>query len=59
MLWLAVLFVLPFYVILSVALGTVHPIFRSPLPVWQPWYWSTEHVRDAEKTGIKIARLSG
>ena len=47
MLWLAVLFVLPFYVILSVALGTVHPIFLSPLPVWQPWYWSTEHVEDA------------
>jgi ABC-type spermidine/putrescine transport system permease subunit I len=39
-LWLAVLFVLPFYVVLSVAFGTVDPLFRLPLPVYQPWWWS-------------------
>jgi spermidine/putrescine transport system permease protein len=39
-LWLAVFFVLPFYVVLSVAFGTVDPLFRSPLPVYQPWWWS-------------------
>lgn len=44
-LWLLVLFVLPFYVILSVAFGTVD-LFRNPLPVWQPWYWTTAHVQD-------------
>jgi ABC-type spermidine/putrescine transport system permease subunit I len=38
--WLAVLFVLPFYVVVSVAFGTVDPLFRTPLPVYQPWYWS-------------------
>jgi spermidine/putrescine transport system permease protein len=38
--WLAVLFVLPSYVVLSVAFGTVDPLFRTPLPVYQPWYWS-------------------
>ena len=41
-LWLLVLFVLPFYTVISIAFGTVDPIFRSPLPVYQPWYWSTE-----------------
>jgi ABC-type spermidine/putrescine transport system permease subunit I len=40
--WLAVLFVLPFYVIVSIAFGTVDPIFRSPLPVWEPWFWSAD-----------------
>ena len=40
--WLAIFFLLPFYAILSVAFGTVDT-FRNPLPVWQPWYWSTEH----------------
>jgi spermidine/putrescine transport system permease protein len=39
-LWLAVLFVLPFYVVVSVALGTVDVLFRQPIPVYQPWWWS-------------------
>jgi spermidine/putrescine transport system permease protein len=38
--WLAVLFILPFYVVLSIAFGTVGPVFREPLPVYQPWWWS-------------------
>ena len=40
--WLAALFLLPFYVVLSVAFGTVDPLFRLPLPVYQPWWWSLE-----------------
>ena len=40
-LWLIVFFVLPLYVVLSVAFGTSDPIFGAPLPVYQPWYWST------------------
>lgn len=40
--WLLVFFVLPFYVVLSVAFGTVDPLFRLPLPVYQPWWWSFE-----------------
>jgi spermidine/putrescine transport system permease protein len=43
--WLLVLFVLPFYVILAVAFGTVD-IFRNPLPVWQPWYWTKVYLFD-------------
>jgi spermidine/putrescine transport system permease protein len=44
-LWLLVLFVLPFYVVLSIAFGTVD-LFRNPLPVWEPWYWTTTHLTD-------------
>ena len=40
LIWLVVLFVLPFYVVVSVAFGTVDPFFRTPLPVYQPWWWS-------------------
>ncbi|MGZ4148903.1 MAG: ABC transporter permease [Actinomycetota bacterium] len=39
-LWLLALFLLPFYVVLCVAFGTVDPVFRQPLPVYQPWWWS-------------------
>lgn len=38
--WLVALFLLPFFVVLSVAFGTVDPLFRTPLPVYQPWWWS-------------------
>jgi ABC-type spermidine/putrescine transport system permease subunit I len=38
-LWLLVFFAVPFYVVLSVAFGTVEPLFRTPLPVYQFWWW--------------------
>jgi spermidine/putrescine transport system permease protein len=43
--WLLLLFILPFYVIFAVAFGTVD-LFRNPLPVWQPWYWSSQYLTD-------------
>jgi ABC-type spermidine/putrescine transport system permease subunit I len=39
--YLLVLFVLPFYVILSVAFGRLDPIFQSPVLVWNPLAWDT------------------
>jgi spermidine/putrescine transport system permease protein len=41
--WLAVLFLVPFYVLLCVAFGTFDPIFRQPVPIWNPadWYPGT------------------
>jgi spermidine/putrescine transport system permease protein len=40
--WLAIFFVVPFYVILGVAFGTVDPILQTPRPAWNPidWDWS-------------------
>src|SRR5207253_1628268 len=40
-----VLFLVPFYVVLSVAFGSIDPIFRNPVPVWNPaqWYTGTFH----------------
>jgi ABC-type spermidine/putrescine transport system permease subunit I len=37
--WLAVLFLLPFYVVLCIAFGTFDPLFRNPLPIWNPVDW--------------------
>ena len=40
-LWLALLFVLPFYVVFSVAFGTVDfESFGAPVPYYAPWWWS-------------------
>jgi ABC-type spermidine/putrescine transport system permease subunit I len=38
-LWLLALFVLPFYVILSIAFGDLDPIFLTPIPVYNPVAW--------------------
>jgi spermidine/putrescine transport system permease protein len=38
---LALLFLVPFYAVLSIAFGTFDPIFRSPVPIWNPIQWYT------------------
>jgi len=38
-LWLVTFFILSFYVIFAVAFGTVDPLFRTPVPIYQPWWW--------------------
>jgi len=45
--WLLLFFILPFYVIVSVAFGTTDPVFRSPVPVYQPWWWTFSHASEA------------
>ena len=41
--WLAILFVLPFYVVFAVAFGTVDfTNFGQPVPYYAPWWWSFE-----------------
>ena len=38
--WLGVFFVVPFLVILAVALGTVDPILQTAVPAWNPLDWN-------------------
>jgi ABC-type spermidine/putrescine transport system permease subunit I len=37
--WLALLFVLPFYVIISIAFGRLDPLFLTPIPEYNPIRW--------------------
>ena len=41
-LWLIALFVVPFYVILSIAFGGLDPIFLTPLPAYNPLQWNLQ-----------------
>ena len=45
-LWLLILFLLPLYTVVAIAFGTRDPIFRSPIPVYQPWWWSGAQFTD-------------
>ena len=38
--WLVLFFIVPFYTVLSVALGTVDPILFQPVPIWNPLEWN-------------------
>src|SRR5919197_1618072 len=38
--WLLLLFLLPFYAVMGVAFGTVDPILFVPIPVWNPLQWN-------------------
>ena len=40
--WLILLFVLPFYAIAAVAFGTRDQIFALPIPAWNPLEWQFE-----------------
>jgi spermidine/putrescine transport system permease protein len=43
--WLLVLFVVPFFAIFAIAMGTRDLIFFAPIPVWNPLEWQTETFR--------------
>jgi ABC-type spermidine/putrescine transport system permease subunit I len=51
--WLAAFFVLPGYVVVSIAFGTIDPVFRSPVPAWNPAGWRTEQFASV------LSRLTG
>ncbi|MFN2491194.1 MAG: ABC transporter permease [Actinomycetota bacterium] len=46
LLWLILLFLVPFYAILAVAMGRLDPIFITPLPVWNPLQWDPTAMQD-------------
>jgi spermidine/putrescine transport system permease protein len=39
-LWLIVLFIIPFYAVIGVAFGTIDPILLSAVPTWNPVEWN-------------------
>ena len=45
-LWLALLFLAPLYVVLAIVFGGIDPIFRTPLPVWNPAKWNSAQFLD-------------
>jgi ABC-type spermidine/putrescine transport system permease subunit I len=46
-LWLAILFVVPFYTVLAVAGGRLNLIFEQPVAVWNPFQWNSANLAKA------------
>jgi spermidine/putrescine transport system permease protein len=45
-LWLAILFIVPFYAVLSIAMGKLDQLIQAPVAVWNPADWSSSAVID-------------
>jgi spermidine/putrescine transport system permease protein len=45
--WLTLLFIVPFYVVLAIAAGKLNQLFGTPIAVWNPLQWSTTNLRGA------------
>lgn len=39
LIWLLLFFLAPMYVVLSIVFGQVDPLFRTPVPTWNPLQW--------------------
>jgi ABC-type spermidine/putrescine transport system permease subunit I len=44
MLWLVLLFIVPFYAVLAIGLGQLNRLFETPIAVWNPFGWSLANV---------------
>jgi ABC-type spermidine/putrescine transport system permease subunit I len=43
-LWLLLLFIVPFYAVLAIAMGKLDQLFEVPVAVWNPFEWSSSNV---------------
>jgi ABC-type spermidine/putrescine transport system permease subunit I len=57
--WLAVLFIVPFYAVLAIAMGKLDQLFESPVAVWNPLQWSSENVIDVWRDLFGSASFAG
>ncbi len=42
--WLALLFIVPFYVVLAIAAGQLNQLFGTPIAAWNPLHWSAANL---------------
>ena len=59
MIWLVVLFIVPFYAVLAIAMGKLDQLFESPVAVWNPLAWSSENVIDVARDLVGSSSFAG
>ena len=45
--WLTLLFIVPFYTVLAIAAGRLNELFGTPIAVWNPLHWSAANLQAA------------
>ncbi len=57
--WLVLLFVVPFYAVLCVAMGSVDPILQQPVPAWNPADWNVGWINETLQRFLPGGELWG
>jgi spermidine/putrescine transport system permease protein len=57
--WLAVLFIVPFYAILAIAFGQINQLFGYPVAVWNPLRWSSANFSSAMRDVVGGTAFAG
>jgi ABC-type spermidine/putrescine transport system permease subunit I len=57
--WLVVLFIIPFYAVLAIAMGKLNELYESPVAVWNPFAWSSSNVIDVAHDLVGSASFAG
>jgi spermidine/putrescine transport system permease protein len=60
--WLTLLFIVPFYAMLAIAAGYVNQVFGYPVAAWNPLHWSSANLsaawRDLAGTGAFVGPIA-
>jgi spermidine/putrescine transport system permease protein len=59
MIWLVLLFIVPFYAVLAIAMGKLDQLFESPIAVWNPLAWSSENVINVWRDLVGSSSFAG
>src|SRR6516225_4439065 len=57
--WMILLFIVPFYVVLAIAMGQLNRLFESPIPVWNPLNWSSSNVINVGRDLVGATSFAG
>ena len=58
-LWLLLLFIVPFYAVLAIAMGQLDRLFESPVAVWNPFEWSSSNVINVSRDLVGSTAFAG
>ncbi len=59
MIWLLVLFIVPVYAVLAIAMGKLDQMLEAPVAVWSPLDWSSSNVIDVWRDIFGSASFAG
>ena len=57
--WLILLFIIPFYAVLAIAMGQLNRLFESPIAVWNPAGWNASNIIDAYRDVVGPTSFAG
>ena len=58
-LWLTLLFIVPFYAVLAIGMGRLNQLFGTPIAVWNPFEWSSSNVINVSRDLVGSTAFAG